>query len=99
MVITEYLKVEEVDGERWVSCRKCNSRICKANDNYKESCLSLDSRLGDSNLLIEDSLVPKFIDDAVVYRQFFCPNCGINIENEICKKADTPFHDIQIDLG
>ena len=99
MLITEYLKIEYVNGEDWILCRKCDFKICRAKDKYKEGCLSKDSKLGDSNPLIDDSLVSKFIDHVMVFRQYFCPNCGINIENEITKKDDPPFHDMEIERG
>jgi acetone carboxylase gamma subunit len=39
-----------------------------------------------------------FIDDDVVFRQFFCPGCGRLIENEVAGKTDPVLQDLQLRL-
>ncbi len=43
------------------------------------------------------SLDPElFVDDPMVFRQFYCPSCGLLLENETARKDDPPLWDIQI---
>ena len=38
----------------------------------------------------------KFIDDPVVFRVFYCPGCGSQIDNEIALENDPILHDMEI---
>ena len=40
----------------------------------------------------------RFIDDRVVFRQFFCPGCGRLVENEVAVEGEPLLHDIELDL-
>lgn len=94
--IGEYLFLQKMDGTMSVVCRVCGKKLCDSSQNYKRSCVVRDSKLSDANLLIDDALPLKFVEQAVVFRQFFCPGCGVNIENEICRRDDEPLLDIEI---
>ena len=39
-----------------------------------------------------------FIDDAVAFRLFHCPNCGSHIDNEIAVESDPVMRDIELML-
>jgi hypothetical protein len=98
MIITEYLEIAEIGDAMSVLCRRCGFRLSCLDDNYKSGCMVCDSQLADCNILIESSLQSMFIDDTVVFRQYFCPKCGVNIENEVCRKEDKPLNDISLEM-
>jgi N-methylhydantoinase B len=94
--ISQYLSLQKTNSTVSVVCRVCGKRLCDPSQNYKKNCVIRDARLSDANLLIDDELPLKFIEERVVFRQFFCPGCGLNIENEICRRDDEPLLDIEI---
>jgi len=83
------------DGAHW-ACAKCASDLGAVNANYKDGCLREDHPVADSNPLIGDPA--RFIDDDVTFRQFFCPGCGAQIDNEIAVTKDDVLADIGVSL-
>jgi N-methylhydantoinase B len=98
IMIAEYLSIQKVDGLESIICRKCGQSLCNSTQSYKQGCLTCDIKLSETNLLIDDELQSKYIDEKVVFRMFFCPSCGVNIENEICRETDEHLFDIEISI-
>jgi N-methylhydantoinase B len=80
-------------GAFW-SCAKCGTELGATAANYKDACIREDHPVSDSNPLIGDPA--RFIDDAVTFRQFCCPGCGTQIDNEIAVDRDPVLCDIAI---
>lgn len=78
-------------GSFW-ACAKCAADLGPTTANYKDRCIREDHPVSSANPLIGEP--SRFIDDAVAFRQFFCPNCGTQIDNEIAVQRDTVLHDI-----
>ena len=90
------LHVRQTDqGAHW-ACAKCASDLGAVHANYKDGCLREDHPVAASNPLIGDPA--RFIDDAVTFRQFFCPGCGAQIDNEIAVSKDEVLADIGVNL-
>ena len=87
-----HLKRDEA-GTFW-ACAKCAAELGTASANYKDGCIREDHPVSASNPLIGEP--SRFIDDAVTFRQFFCPGCGAQIDNEIAVDRDTVLHDISV---
>jgi N-methylhydantoinase B len=87
---------QDAGGSYW-ACAKCGSELGAVGDNYKEHCLREDHPVSASNPLIGDPA--QFIDDAVAFRQFCCPGCGAQIDNEIAVTRDPVLCDIAIRTG
>ncbi len=83
-------------GAHW-ACAKCATDLGPIDGNYKDGCLREDHPVEDCNPLIGDPM--RFIDDAVTFRQFFCPGCGAQLDNEIAVVKDGVLKDIQVNLG
>jgi len=81
----------DADGAYW-ACTKCGTALGSTAANYKDCCLREDHPVSASNPLIGDPL--RFIDDAVAFRQFCCPGCGTQIDNEIAVERDPVLCDI-----
>ena len=66
-------------------------------DNYKAGCLEERHPAERSNPLVGDPL--RFIDEAVEFRQFFCPGCGRLVENEIAVASDPLLCDTELEVS
>jgi acetone carboxylase gamma subunit len=87
MRLDEYLTLE---GERIV-CRKCGHDYCHKAENYKLHAAEIERDFRDVGLLrrAQDELC----DRRVVFRQYFCPGCFTNIENDTILVDAEPIHD------
>lgn len=83
----------DTHGTFW-ACAKCGTELGPTRGNYKDHCLREDHPVSASNPLIGDPL--QFIDDPVAFRQFCCPGCGTQIDNEIAVERDPVLCDIAI---
>jgi len=92
--ITEYLDLLERGGGWWLGCSRCGQPLGPASENYKEHCHRIDRPIQAASTLIGDP--GRFIDDAVQFRQFCCPACGVVIENEVCRAGDPVLWDIRL---
>lgn len=81
------------DGDYW-ACAKCSADLGPTDVAYKAGCIREDHPVSASNPLIGDPA--RFIDDAVSFRQFFCPGCGSLVENEVAVDHDEILSDIII---
>jgi N-methylhydantoinase B len=94
--VTEYLDLVSVGGRPHLACARCGHPLCPASENYKAHALRVDRPIQVSNPLIGDP--QRFIDDGVAFRQFYCPECGGLIENEVSRAHDPLLWDIQLAL-
>jgi N-methylhydantoinase B len=90
----ENLDVKEDGAERFMACAACETFLGELAENYKSYCIQEEHPISDSNPLIGEPR--EFIDDDVVFRQFFCPGCGRLIENEVAAKSDPVLQDFSI---
>lgn len=80
-------------GGRFWACSRCSADLGPVTDNYKDYCVREDNPVTFSNPLIGDP--DRFIDDPVVFRQFYCGGCGALIENEVAVTNDAVLSDIR----
>ena len=80
-------------GQYW-ACSSCSTELGTTTENYKDFCIRENNPVSESNPLIGEP--DRFIDDAVTFRQFFCPGCGHLIDNEIAVDTDPLLADISI---
>ncbi|MBF0277041.1 MAG: hydantoinase B/oxoprolinase family protein [SAR324 cluster bacterium] len=88
----EYLNVKQDENGSFWTCAKCDADLGDLKDNFKDHCQLEEKEISRSNPLIGDPI--DFIDDQVVYRQFYCPGCGTLIENEVAIASDPILRDI-----
>ncbi len=77
-----------------IACVKCGHDLCSSDENYK-----LYSNFHENPLtaISPRALDPTlFVDDPMIFRQFFCPSCAVLLENETVRKDDPPQWDIKI---
>lgn len=97
--ITEYLEVDLKD-EKWV-CQRCGHYLIDANENYKKGCLVAQKPFEQVHPPIVEGQAYSFSPDPDYCRlvEFYCPKCGIMIENEYLPPGHPITHDIQLDLN
>jgi N-methylhydantoinase B len=83
-------------GDFWC-CARCSTDLGPTERTYKEGCVREDNPVETSNPLVGDPA--RFIDEAVEFRQFFCPGCGTLIENEIAVASDPVLDDTDFAPG
>ena len=96
--ITEYLDID-LERETWC-CHKCGKELIAADDNYKKGCLvyERDPRTIFDPVIKEGPWTFSPPADWVSIVEFYCPGCGIMIENELLPLGHPITHDIELDM-
>src|SRR5262245_37508976 len=92
--VTETLDLVSTRAGARFACARCGALLCAATENYKAHALRRDRPIQVANPLIGDPR--RFIDADVEFRQFYCPECGGLLENEVCRAHDPLLWDIQL---
>ncbi|MBU1670125.1 MAG: acetone carboxylase subunit gamma [Actinobacteria bacterium] len=95
--ITEYLDID-LDSEMWC-CNRCGAELVNARDNYKRGCLvyERDPRTV-HNPVIEGEFTRSPHPDYCRIIEFYCPSCGVMVENEYLPPGHPITHDIELDI-
>lgn len=96
--ITEYLEID-LDGEQWI-CQRCAHPLISARENYKKGCLVAERPLEEVYPSLVQSQPYSFCPDPDYCRilEFYCPACGVMIENEYLPPGHPVTHDIELDV-
>jgi len=95
--ITEYLDID-LAKELWC-CNRCGHELYAARDSYKKGCLIAEKD--------PRSVYPRVIDGPFTFSpdgewirivEFYCPECGTMIENELLPPGHPITHDIELDI-
>jgi acetone carboxylase gamma subunit len=96
--LAEQLAVRLDRGKPRLSCARCATDLGPTDQNYKDGCIREDNPISASNPHAHHP--ERFIDAEPVFRQFFCPGCGVLIENEVATADEPLMTDIELgDLG
>ncbi len=79
------------------ACACCAADLGPAAGNYKNACIVEDHPVSRATPTAGDPR--RFIDAEPRFRQYFCPNCGTLIENEVTVGEGAPLQDIAIEIG
>jgi len=95
--ITEYLDID-LEKEMWC-CHECGRELVSARDNYKKGCLAYER----DPRTIHDPVIDgrwTFAQPAdwVAFVEFYCPACGIMVENELLPLGHPITYDIELDI-
>lgn len=96
--ITEYLEIN-LANESWC-CQRCGEVLISARENYKKGCLVAERSLESVHPPLVEGQGYSFCPDPDFCRliEFYCPKCGVMIENEYLPPGHPITHDIEIDL-
>lgn len=92
--LTPYLKVLRAEGDQKViACHECGYVYCEATENYKLYCLIHDR---DPKDIQPGLLGPN--KEWMIYREFYCPGCGTQIDVEGTPEGTPILHSIELNL-
>ena len=95
--ITEYLDID-LKTDQWC-CNRCGRTIFSAGDNYKKGCL-VSQR--DPRTIYRPRLEGTYTfapdPEWITIIEFYCPGCGIMIDNEFLPPGHPITNDLDIDL-
>ena len=96
--ITEYLEIDS-ESEKWF-CERCGHALIGARENYKKGCLVAEIPLEEVHPPMLEGQAYSFCPDPAYTRllEFYCPGCGVMIENEYLPPGHPITHDIQLDI-
>jgi len=95
--ITEYLDID-LEAEQWC-CNRCGKELISSRENYKKGCLvyERDPREIFAPVVEEEySFSPS--TDWVSIIEFYCPYCGVMVENEMLPLGHPITYDIELDI-
>ena len=97
-IITEYLEIDLL-REQWC-CRRCGHELISAHENYKKGCLVAERPLKEIHPPLIENEAYSFCPDEDYCRllEFYCPDCGVMIENEYLPPGHPVTHDIDLDI-
>ena len=98
--MTEYLEID-LETESW-HCRRCGHYLTSARRNYKEGLLVYDRNPQEIHrpILRADVYPFTFSPDPKWCRilEFYCPQCGTQVETEYLPPGHPPTYDMEFDL-
>ena len=96
--ITEYLDID-LERELWC-CNRCGAALVGARENYKHGCLVAERPLEEVHppLVSDGEFSFCFDPDYCRLLEFYCPGCGVLIENEYLPPGHPITHDIELDI-
>jgi len=93
-VVSEGLALAGAGDDAVYVCRKCRTVIQRADKNYKTSCIKRTTDVQEVGLAPIDPKI--FIDDEIVYREYFCPGCGLLFQGDFTRMGDADIWDIRL---
>lgn len=96
--ITEYLVVDS-EREVWL-CERCGHDLGPARGNYKHGCLVAERPLAHVHPQMVQDGHYSFTPSPQYCRliEFYCPGCGVMVENEYLPPGHPLTHDIELDI-
>lgn len=96
--MTEYLDLD-VETETW-HCNRCGHSLTSASENYKKGCLVHERDPREIHPPLLDAEF-NFSPDPEWIRiiEFYCPQCGTQVETEYLPPGHPITHDIELDLA
>jgi len=96
--ITEYLDID-LEREAWC-CHPCGHELIGARENYKKGVLIAEVPLAEVHPPLVENSAFSFTPNPDYCRliEFYCPGCGIVIDNEYLPPGHPLTHDIELDI-
>jgi acetone carboxylase gamma subunit len=96
--ITEALDLD-LGLESWC-CNRCGRELIEAKENYKKGCLVRERMPGEVHEVLVEKSPFSFSPDPEWCRilEFYCPQCGVMIENQYLPPGHPVTHDIELDI-
>jgi hypothetical protein len=82
--LRENLELAEVDGKTWVQCTCCGNRLCTADGDWKQKCVT--------RLLPPTRMGPfhKIMEGHLLLQERYCPGCGVTLDADVVEDENGP---------
>ncbi|GAC1316531.1 MAG: hypothetical protein NVSMB2_09500 [Chloroflexota bacterium] len=80
--VDDNLLLTEHNGKTYVSCAHCSHAIAEAGTNYNDALAFCEGSPAEAGPQVWKD-ASTFIDRAVVFRQWYCPNCYTAVRTEV----------------
>ena len=95
--IAEYLDID-LEREMWC-CNRCGQDLISARENYKKGCLVYERDPREIHRpIVEGEFTFAPDPDWCRIIEFYCPGCGVMVENEYLPPGHPITHDIELDI-
>ncbi len=81
-------------GEQLLGCRQCGQALAPREGNYRLGARRLELPLMELGANFLDPA--KQVGQALIFRSFLCPGCGVALDGEVCKPDDEPVWDVRL---
>jgi acetone carboxylase gamma subunit len=90
--LTPYVNItEDEEGKKMAECSRCGYVYCDPKENYKLYCLVYGR---DPKEIQPGDLGPD--KDWMIYREFYCPGCGSQVDVEATPPGTPILHNVEI---
>jgi N-methylhydantoinase B len=89
------VEVWEAGDRRWLACAACEASLGDAGSSYRDASAVLDRSLPSLDPRIFDDPGTQ-VDDALVVRQYLCPNCAVALDTVVCPADGDPEWDVRL---
>jgi acetone carboxylase gamma subunit len=83
--------VEDEKGRKVVACRNCRFGYCDASENFKLYCLVYERDPAELQVGFY-----SYDKDWCIYREFYCPGCGTQVEVEATPPGTPILHSVRL---
>jgi N-methylhydantoinase B len=94
LVIGEDIWVDR--GAAAYRCAHCGTELGALSEHPKQRMATRDRPLEDIGIRFHDPAT--YVDDEIVFREFFCPGCATRLATEVCRPSDEVLKDIRLSL-
>jgi acetone carboxylase gamma subunit len=92
--LTPYINAMKADnGQEVLACTACGHVFCEAHENFKLFCLIYDR--DPAEIYVKNNPPKK---DWMIYREFYCPDCGAQVEVEGTPVATPIVHSYELNF-
>jgi acetone carboxylase gamma subunit len=91
--LNEFIVVASRDGSEWLQCR-CGRSLCKTSENLKEHVKAKEFPIQRAGPHVVP--IPVTMSHLFVWREFYCPACGLLLNTEVAQHGEPYFFDAQI---
>jgi N-methylhydantoinase B len=83
----------EIEGSR-VHCNRCGEDLGDSGENIKYNLAVEEGGIENAGSVFIDP--SRFVDDEMVFRKYYCPNCAHLVSTESVRKGDPPVKEFEI---
>jgi N-methylhydantoinase B len=86
----------DASAESSYRCAHCGEELGALSSHPKQKMARIERPLADVGERFHDPAV--YVDDELIWREFFCPGCAARLATEVCRPSDEVLTDIRLEL-